>query len=51
MEEKAKIDNNLSCEPEIKEKAKDDPEFAEQIRVARQVIERYADTLERLADS
>ena len=51
MEEKAKLNNNLPSESEIDEKAKDDPEFAEQIRVARQVMEKYAETLQRLADS
>lgn len=51
MEEKAKSDNTLSFEPEIVEKAKDDPELAEKIRVARQVMGRYAETLQRLADS
>jgi hypothetical protein len=51
MKEKAKLDNSVFSESEIEEKAKDDLEFAEQIRVARQVMEKYAETLQRLADS
>jgi hypothetical protein len=45
------LDNDLSSESEIEEKAKDDPELKEKIRLARQVMEKYSDALQRLADS
>jgi hypothetical protein len=53
MEERAKI--NEKCRStrwaELEEKAKDDPQLAEQLKVAKRVMERYSDTLQRLADS
>jgi len=53
MEETAKTgnDNRGLLGIELNEKAKDDPELAEHLEVARQVMERYSETLQRLADS
>jgi len=36
---------------ELQEKAKDDPELARTLEIAKDVMERYSDTLKRLADS
>jgi len=36
---------------ELHEKAKDDPELAVHLEAAERVIERYRDTLQRLANS
>jgi hypothetical protein len=36
---------------ELQEKAKDDPELAAHLEAANRVIERYRDTLQRLAES
>jgi hypothetical protein len=53
MEEKGKPRDDrhgpLWAEPQ--EKAKDDPELAKQLEAARRVMERYSETLQRLADS
>jgi hypothetical protein len=53
MEEKAKPrdDRHGPLWAELQEKAKDDPELSEQLEAARRVIERYSETLQRLADS
>lgn len=53
MEEKAKPDTNRNSPlwVELQEKAKDDPELAGKLEVAKRVIERYSETLKRLADS
>jgi hypothetical protein len=53
MEEKTKTDNSprSSRWAELEERAKDDPQLARRIEVAKQVMERYSDTLQRLADS
>lgn len=53
MEEKAKPDTerNSPLWLELQEKAKDDPELAKQLEVAKSVMERYSDTLQKLADS
>ena len=53
MEEKAKPHDDRHgphC-AELHEKAKDDPELAKQLEAAKRVIERYSETLQRLADS
>ena len=53
MEETAKTGND--CQGllgiELQEEAKDDPELAKQLEAAKQVMERYSETLQRLADS
>jgi hypothetical protein len=53
MEEKAKPrdDRRGLLWTELQEKAKDDPEFSEQLEAAKRVMEKYSETLERLADS
>ncbi|MGO9317937.1 MAG: hypothetical protein ACLPXT_07120 [Terracidiphilus sp.] len=53
MEVKAKPnkDRNSPLWLELQEKAKDDPELAKQLEVAKSVMERYSETLQRLADS
>jgi hypothetical protein len=53
VEEKAKPDTNRHSPLwlELQEKAKDDPELAKQLEVAKSVMERYSETLQRLADS
>jgi len=53
MEEKAKFRENRhgSLWTQLQEKAKDDPELARHLEIAQDVIERYSETLERLADS
>jgi hypothetical protein len=53
VEEKAKpdTDRNSPLWLELQEKAKDDPELAKQLEVAKSVMERYNETLQRLADS
>jgi len=53
MEEKAKpaTDRDSPLWVELEEKAKDDPELAKHLEVAKSVMERYSETLQRLADS
>ena len=53
MEVKAKpdTDRHTPLWAELQEKAKDDPELAKHLEVAKSVIERYSKTLQRLADS
>jgi hypothetical protein len=53
MEEKAKISrgHHSPLWMELKEKAKDDPELARMLDVAEEVMTRYSDTLQKLADS
>jgi hypothetical protein len=53
MEEKGKPpdDHRGPLWTELQEKAKDDPELSEQLEAAKRVIERYSETLRRLADS
>jgi hypothetical protein len=53
MEERAKprADHHGPPWTEIQEKAKDDPDLAKQMEAARRVMERYSETLQRLADS
>lgn len=53
MEEKAKLgdDRRKFLWAELQEKAKDDPELAKHLDIAKSVIERYSETLQRLADS
>jgi hypothetical protein len=53
MEEKAKPRDDRRCLlwTELQEKAKDDPELSEQLEAAKRVMEKYSETLERLADS
>jgi hypothetical protein len=53
MEEKAKpnTDRYSPLWLELQEKAKDDPDLAGKLEVAKRVIERYNDTLQKLADS
>jgi hypothetical protein len=53
VEEKAKPDNvrHGRLWAELLEKAKDDPELAAHLEAAKRVIERYRDTLQRLAES
>lgn len=53
MEEKAKPNNDRHSRlwAEIHEKAKDDPELVQKLEVAKRVMERYSETLQRLADS
>jgi hypothetical protein len=53
MEEKAKPrdDRHGLLWTELQEKAKDDPELAKHLEAAKRVMERYSETLERLADS
>jgi len=53
MEEQAKArdDRRSRFLEEIQKKAKDDPELAARLEAAMYVMERYKDTLQRLADS
>ena len=53
MEEKGKpdTDRHSLLWLELQEKAKDDPELAEKLEVAKSVMKRYSKTLQRLADS
>jgi len=53
MEEKAKPDNDRHGPlwTELMEKAKDDPQLAEQLEAAKHVMEKYSETLQKLADS
>ena len=53
MEEKAKpaTDRNSPLWLELQEQAKDDPELAKHLEVAKRVMERYSETLQQLADS
>jgi hypothetical protein len=53
VEEKAKPDtgHHSPLWLELQEKAKDDHELAGKLEVARRVMERYSDTLQKLADS
>lgn len=52
VEDKAKqIDDRRSrIWTELQEKAKDDPELAEKLKVAQRVMEKYNETFQRLAD-
>jgi hypothetical protein len=52
MEEEAKTDKGCHCRlwDELQEKAKDDPELARHLEAAECVIEKYSETLKRLAD-
>jgi hypothetical protein len=52
VEEKAKPDHDPHSQiwAELQEKAKDDPEFARKLEVAKHVTERYREAFERLAD-
>ncbi len=53
MEEKAKHgdDRHSQIWAELHEKAKDEPQLADMLEVAKRVMERYSETLQRLADS
>jgi hypothetical protein len=53
MEDKAKTDNHryTLLREDLQKKAKDDPELARKLATAGQVIERYSEALQRLADS
>jgi hypothetical protein len=53
VEEKAKPDHDRHSPlwTELLEKAKDDPELAAHMEAAKSVMERYSETLQRLADS
>jgi hypothetical protein len=53
VEEEAKPDNvrHSPLWVELQEKAKDYPELAAHMEAAKSVMERYSDTLQRLADS
>jgi hypothetical protein len=53
MEEKGKPpdDRRGLLWAELHDQAKDDPELAKQLEAAKRVIERYSETLRRLADS
>ena len=53
MDEEAKNpdDRRSRLLEEIQRKAKDDPELAAQLEAAMYVMEKYKDTLQRLADS
>jgi hypothetical protein len=48
---KPEIDRRGRPWTELVEKAKDDPELAKVVEAAQHVIERYSETLQRLADS
>jgi hypothetical protein len=52
VEEKAKPDHDRDSRiwTELQEKAKDDPELAEQLKAAKSVIETNREVLQRLAD-
>jgi hypothetical protein len=52
VEEKAKLDHDRRRRiwAELQEKAKDDPELAEQLKAAKSVIETNREVLQRLAD-
>jgi hypothetical protein len=52
VEDKAKqIDDRRSrIWTELQEKAKDDPELAEKLKVAQRVMKKYNETFQRLAD-
>ena len=53
IENKAKPENNRHGPlwAELQEKAKDNPQLAKQLEAAKRVMERYRETLQRLADS
>ena len=53
MEDKAKAgdDHPSRLWAELEEKTKDDPELAKHLEAAKHVIEKYRETLQRLADS
>ena len=53
MEDKAKPNDGRHgpLREEFREKAKDDPELAAHLEAAKSVMERYCETLQRLADS
>lgn len=53
MKEKVKLENDLRSPlwRELQEKAKDDSELAGKLEASQRVIERYSETLQRLADS
>ena len=53
MEEKTKPGSvrHILLWAELQQKAKDDPELAKKLDAAKSVIERYRETLQRLADS
>ncbi len=53
MEEKAKTpeDRHGPLWIELREKTKDDPKLAKMLDTAEQVMDRYRETLQRLADS
>jgi hypothetical protein len=48
---KPDTDRNSPLWLELQEKAKDDPEVAGKLEVAKRVMERYSDTFQKLADS
>ncbi|MFY9855657.1 MAG: hypothetical protein WAK26_17440 [Terracidiphilus sp.] len=52
MEDKAKQteDSRSQTWAELHEKAKDDPEFAEKLKVAQRVIDKYSETFQQLAN-
>ena len=50
MEEEASSKMRSTRWEEFQEKAKDDPELAEHLKVAAEVIRRYNDTFRQLAD-
>jgi len=52
MEGKAKHndDRHSLLWAELQEKAKDDPELAEKLKVAQRVVDKYSETFQRLAD-
>ena len=52
MEDKAKQNHDPHSQiwAELQEKAKDDPELAEQLKAAKSVIETNSEVLQRLAD-
>jgi hypothetical protein len=53
VEDKAKLDHDRHSPlwAELLEKAKDDQELAAHMEAAKSVMERYSETLQRLADS
>jgi hypothetical protein len=53
VDEKAKPDTDRNSPRwlELQEKAKDDPELAAKVEVAKRVLERYREALQQLADS
>ena len=44
-------DARRPLEDEANERAKDDPEFADKLKVAKRIVERYSEALQRLANS